>query len=281
MTNDPLLWMVQLRAKNRGIGVQVVSANELTVTGTDWTVYLDNLRRQAEHRPRDQWREMIDEFLDNLLVDDAGPSSADSLEEVRDSLRVRLYPADQELPDDLLPVRRPIGPGLEERLVLDLPTQVMTPSADTITHWRLSHDELLDLGRNNLRNGPPLEVQTDVVDDARIATLSGDGDYASGHLSWLDQYPVVGPYGALVSVPEEGVLFAHPITDHTVYPAGGVLADATVRIHDKAGKPIGRHLYHWRDGRIDLAAGLDTSDGELSIIVTEEFQALMEHLAGG
>ena len=285
MTADPLLWLLQLRAKNRGLQVTVVSPDELQVvgasSGTSWTVRLESLRRQAEEESRDQWGGLIDHFLGSLQEADDSREDRDDLESLRPHLRTRLYPVDRELPEGMVPVSRLIAPGLVECLVADRPASVVTLSRETVADWPLGDQELLDLGRANVASADRLSVETDVIDGAQVATLTGDADYASAHLCWLDEYPVVGPYGALVAVPEEGVLFAHPLTDGSVLAAGGVLAGAVVRVHDEAHRPIGRHLYHWRDGGIELAAELETADGELSIVVTERFQELMEHLSGG
>lgn len=284
VNDDPLLWLFRLRAKNRGLAVTVVSADELEIvgasSGTPWTIQLDNLRRRAEQAPRDQWRNLIDEFLDQLGDADQDTAPTESLDDVRSQLRTRIYPVDREIPDGLVPVRRPVAPGIEECLVIDRPTTVMTPSADRVADWPLDSDGLLDLGRANLRAGQPLEVvQREVMDGADIAVLAGDEDYASTHLLWLDRYPVVGPYGALVAVPAEGVLFVHPITDGTVYSAGEVLAGATLDRYAQAEKPIAAALYHWHDGEIFLAADLRTSGDEVSIVLSPGFQSLMEHLA--
>jgi hypothetical protein len=285
VNDDPLLWLFRLRAKNRGLAVTVVSADEVEIvgasSGTPWTIHLDNLRRRTEQAPRDQWRVLIDDFLDQLGDADQD-QTGESLDEVRAQLRVRIYPVEREIPDELVPVRRPVAPGIEECLVIDRPTAVMTPSADRVADWPLGPAELLDLGRANVQAGQALElVQREVMDGADIAVLAGDEDYASGHLFWLDRYPVVGPYGALLAVPAEGAIYVHPLTDGTVYAAGEVLAGAALDKYAKAERPIAAALYHWHDGAVDLAADLRTSADEVSIVLTPEFQALMEHLGRG
>jgi hypothetical protein len=285
VNDDPLLWLFRLRAKNRGLAVTVMSPDELEIvgasSGTPWTIQLDNLRRRAEQAPRDRWRVLIDEFLDQLGDADQDTAADGSLDGVRSQLRIRLYPVEREIPDGVVPIRRPVAPGIEECLVIDRPTAVMTPSADRVAGWPLDPDELLDLGRANVRAGQPLEVvQREVINGADIAVLAGDDDYASGHLFWLDRYPVVGPSGALVAVPAEGVLYAHPLTDGTVYAAGEVLAGAALDKYARAERPIAAALYHWHDGAIDLAAELRTGGDEASIVLTAEFGSLMEQLAG-
>ncbi|GIL27142.1 hypothetical protein NUM_23960 [Actinocatenispora comari] len=94
MNDDPLLWLFRLRAKNRGLAVTVVSADELEIvgasSGTPWTIQLDNLRRRAEQAPRDQWRNLIDEFLDQLGDADQDTAPTESLDDVRSQLRTRI-----------------------------------------------------------------------------------------------------------------------------------------------------------------------------------------------
>lgn len=281
---------VQLIARLRGYQCTVVSPDEVelqTAQGPH-TLSLRNLRMLVAQQPPAKRLASVAQFLDALVETGKVESGTADFEETRRNLRVRLYPADMRTPG-AEPLRRDVAPGLAEVAVIDNPTTVATPSRSVTDTWPLTGSEIFEQGRANVRAGGRLELRSlDAVDAAIFAGYLDE--YASAHALWLDEYPVMGKHGALVCVPVEGALYAHPLDGPNLVEAQNLLIRIALTRQEDSARPISANLYHWDSSLAESGLDLDfgslrlamivklTADQTVECFVEPTYQRVMENL---
>jgi hypothetical protein len=256
------------------------------------------LAEAVREAPAGKWSVTIKEYVSrSQQVDPAGADTAD-FEEIRKNLRVRLYPESMELPGGEERIRRVVAPGLAEIAVIDQPTMVQTPTTSTTDAWPLTADEILEQGRANVRAGERLALGNYDFDGITIMRGFLD-DYASAHALWLDDYPVLGEYGALVSIPVEGELYVYPLDGgHNLIEAQNTLVEFGLFRQEQEPRPISHNIYHWDHERFEkeedpalaaefgqacplyLAMRVTREEADQKIVchIEPEYQRLMEQL---
>lgn len=278
-SEDRVLAQVQLMARLRGYRCTVVSPDEVeleTERGPE-TLSLDNLRMLVAQEPPAKRLAFLTTVLDHLVSTGEAPDTADDFERTRAHLRVRLYPEDMESAG-VEPLRRTVVPGLAEHAVVDEPTRVMTPGRTHTEAWPLTADEIFTLGRANVRACTRLDLHSLDSDEAPV--YGGYlNDYASAHALWLDDYPVLGRHGALVCVPVEGALYAHPLDGPKLVAAQEMLIKLALTRQEESPRRISTSIYHWHDGALTAALSVEPSaDRDIRILAHPEYQPLMEAL---
>lgn len=277
---DQVLPLLQLMARLRGYRCTVVSPVEveLEAGGGPQTVSLSNLRMLvAQERPEDRYA-FLSRFL-NDLADTGGTdlAGAAGFEETGKQLRVRLYPEDMEQPVGEV-LRRAVAPGLAENVVVDEPTRVMTPARSITDAWPLAPAEIFERGRANVRAAGRLELHS--LDAPDVPVFAGYlPDYASAHALWLDEYPVLGRHGALVCVPVEGSLYAHPLDGPHLIEAQNMLINLGLARQEESPRRISANIYHWTAGALHPALAVRPAANQtIEVHVDPSYQHLMESL---
>jgi hypothetical protein len=197
-------------------------------------------------------------------------------EEIRENLRVRLYPEDMESPVGE-PLRRVVVPGVTENVVIDEPTRVATPMRSETEGWPLGAAELFEVGRANVRAAGRVEFHS--LDVGEGPVFAGYlTDYASAHALWLDEYPVVGKHGALVCVPVEGALYVHPLDGTGLLDAQGTLVKIGLGRQEESLRRISLDVYHWDGGLRPALTVRPGEDRTIELYVEPSYQGLMESL---
>jgi hypothetical protein len=270
----------------RGLEVTVFADHMTDSANRHYNLY--NLAAGCHNDERGQraWASLIRDHVDKLVRAMDAPSAVETLP--RDELWARLYPritAADNLPDDPAFGYAPSpAPGLREVLALDLPESVQTLPSDALaTLGDLA--ELRLRAMNNLR-ALPVEDQ-DLVkqeDGARFRVVAGDSFFTASRVLVLDDLSRritgegIGPDGALVALPFRHLLAFHPITGMDVIPTLNAMAAFAAYRHEEAPGPVSPYVYWWRPGRLTQLSERE-ADG-LTIVVGEEFQAMLERLLG-
>jgi hypothetical protein len=271
-----------------GYACTLISTDEVEVSRPDraddtpYRIRLTNLRQWTAREPRDQWPALVSDFLGSLIAATEadlheGGLDLDDYASVRSLLRMRLYAED--IGDDLDVVRRPAAPGLSEVVVIDKPTTLMVLTAEVVKEWPVDRDELFRVARENVRSDGPLDAHVQPVGGTRIASLYGDTAYVTGHALWVGDYPVTGPYGALLAIPTQSVVHAAPLEQAAVPGAVNRLIELAWAEYQQGPRSVQPHIYRWHEGVLSLAGTVEQSaDGSLAVHITPEFQDCLEEL---
>ncbi len=244
---------------------------------------LQNIAQACRQADRDEWRELIAAHFDSIFEaigdDNALEIDMSDFGRLKGRLRARLYPVD--IIHHTAEIVQRAGPeGTLEVLVLDLPTTVRTVSRAEADAWRLDPEDLLDIGRQNLRaSGRLAETVFPLEPGAWLKVLTGDPYYAASHALLLDEYLRDDlPHGALVGIPKRDMLLLHEIRDMGLMEALTALLQLIVGMHRDGPGSLSPFLYWRHDGEFTVIP-YDLDDDTLTLAPPDEFVELMDELA--
>jgi hypothetical protein len=120
-----------------------------TPDAKETSVFFGNLYRRCRETPPDDWPEIIDPFLNQVLVKTDLPTN---LAEVADQILVRLGPPFRHGPAAARPWSLPLGDsGLEIHLVIDYPERMLYVTPDLVEQSGRPAQEWVDLGCQHLQ----------------------------------------------------------------------------------------------------------------------------------
>lgn len=244
---------------------------------------LQNIAQACRQADRDEWRDLIaahfDAIFDTSSDDNAFKVDMSDFARLRNRLRARLYPIDV-INHAAEVVQRPGPEGTLEVLALDLPTTVRTVSRLEADAWHIDPDDLLDIGRQNLRNTPRLvETIVPLEQGTRFKVLSGDSHYAASHALFLDDYlPDDLLHGVLVGIPKRDVLLVHEIRDMGLMEAATMLLQIIIAMHHDGPGSLSPYLYWYRNGEFTVLP-YEIDNTTLALLPPEEFAGVIEQLA--
>lgn len=230
-------------------------AIEIQRQGSPMSLGLDNVAQLCLQAPSSQWGDVVHRHFDQLPLD--VPVKPPSFEAIRDSLRVRLYPADIQMGNA---VRTYITPKLIAIVVIDSPASVQGLSAPDLEGWGVSEDESYSvaLERTFLEPMPAREEVRDAKGNG-FTVFHGEGFYTASHVLQLSRVLDDLPSsGAIVAIPNRHIFAVHPL--RTVAAAnlavGGMLRLAA-DWHQRGPGSVLPDLLWWRgSGFSDLPATL-------------------------
>ncbi|WP_280395382.1 hypothetical protein [Nocardia brasiliensis] len=248
--------------------------------GAGYRVVLPHTRldRLVARVPRQLWATLIGDRLDVQLADlAAGHLDLSRLAAVRPQLRTRLCSARTSgLIND---VRRLVAPGLLQRVLIDYGELMVPVTYAAAQRWGAKESDLFAIAERNTRAEGGLDLmaaEIDGMDDVDLQMIYGASDFVTAHVRWLDDYPVVGPWGALIVLPGHTHVLAHPITGPTVFAGTSLLAQLLVAGEADA-RPISRAIYWWRNRiTVDLAATIRGSGDWMEVVPADHLASLLE-----
>lgn len=233
-------------------------AIEIQRQGSPMTLGLDNVAQLCLQEPPGRWADVVHRHFDHLPL---GVSSKPaSFGAIRDSLRVRLYPADIQMGNT---VRTSVTPKLIAIVVIDSPTSVQGLSVDDLKGWGVSEDEsyAVALERTFLEPMPAREEFRDASGHG-FTVLHGEGFYTASHVLHLSHVVDDLPSsGAIVAIPSRHVFAVHPL--RTVAAANIAIA-AMLRFaadwHQRGPGSVLPDLLWWRENRFSDLPATMTAD---------------------
>ncbi|GAA5101817.1 hypothetical protein [Nocardia iowensis] len=257
------------------------SAGEFVLTGRGSrriVLPFTRLERRVARAPRQLWSTLVRDRLEMQIADlAAGHLDTSRLASVRPLLRTRLCSARTKgLIND---VRRLVAPGLLQRVLIDF-GDIMTPvTYSNAQGWGATESDLFDIAEHNTRAASRLDLTAadiDGMDDVDIQMLYGATDFVTAHVRWLDDYPVVGPWGALLVIPGHTHLLIHPITGPTVFAGTSLLAQLLVA-GEAESRPVSRAIYWWRNRiTVDIAATIRGTGDWMEVVPADHLESLLE-----
>lgn len=244
---------------------------------------LQNIAQACRQADRDEWRELIAAHFDSIFGatrdDNAFEIDMSDFARLKSRLRAWLYPVD--FTNHTAEIVQRAGPeGTLEVLALDLPTTVRTVSRAEAEVWQLDPDDLLDIGRQNLRASRKLAETVFPLDQGtRLKVLSGDLYFAASHALFLDDYLRDDlAHGVLVGIPKRDLLLMHEIRDMGLMEAVKALLQLIVGTHRDGPGSLSPHLYWYHDGEFTVVP-YEMDDDTLTLVPPDEFVELMDELA--
>lgn len=215
----------------------------------------------------ERWPEVVRDHFDSLARSGSEMARLEkmSFDEARGMLRVRLYPPGlaATVGSDRL-VRREVAPCLDEVLVVDLPSVVVTVKPEIVERWGRSEEELFQLGRENLGQESVRREKVELDGDVVIELYEGDSHFVASQVLVLGLDPELeAPYGALVAIPNRHTLAFHLIHSFDVQAeATRVMLGWLAQAHREGPGSISPHLY-WLtpDSQLLQFETSDSADG--------------------
>lgn len=219
---------------------------------------LRDLWQLARMMPRDDWPAVVSDHVTTIVTAVEEPLDLAEFAPVRHLLRARIYPWTA---DHGPLAARPFAPGLIEVAVIDTPTTVRMLTRAEAEAWPVPPEELFALGRANVRADGPLQRVERRVGECTVTELSGWTFYAATHVFWLEEYLTLGPLGALVALPNRGLVLAAPLRlsdggyGRHVRHGEETVALVAARLHERAAAgyregpgSLSPELFWWRQG---------------------------------
>lgn len=252
---------------------------------------LDNLAQICIQIPEDEWAGAVAAHFDGLANAARESEELDAYEHDFEwmvaKLRVRLYPPDMQLAEDV-----PTGEwgtwreDLEDTrstLVVDLPSTVVSLRSELPKLWGRRRDELFARAMQNVAAECPVEVEEVELDKkqgVRATMLSADHVFVASHALRLDAWPmVVGPHGTLFCVPNRHTLIAVPVTNvSSALAAVQHLLALALRMFEAGPGSTSPHVY-WRTPTGSFAAARGNLEGRnLQVMPSDAFAELLNGL---
>ena len=247
---------------------------------------LQNIAQVCHQAQQTDWEQLISTHFDSIfnVSNEHSALTVDmsDFKKVQTRLRARLYP--QDIASHTNEIVHRDGPaGTLEVLVMDLPTTVRTVSKQEAAGWPFTEDELLLIGRRNLRQNGLLKGSNVPLDQGTTLFLySGDNFYAASHAlifeDYMSQHADKKNYGAIVGIPKRDVMLAHFIHNVGAVEAIGSLLQAVVGMHRDGPGSITPNLFWYHQGEfIHLPYVLEGN--ALNFAPPDEFVELLNELS--
>lgn len=243
------------------------------VAGVDGEVSLHNLVAlwaQSGDRAR---RDLVSTHLSQALG--ALERAALTAEQTLAVLRPRVWDSDTvarlgEAGDRLYV--RPVAPGIEAMLSLDLPDAVVNLGQEDAARTGLTDDELWQHAIGQIDDG--VEVGHQEIQGVRIT--HGDGFFITSRILDLQRFvEPLDPDGALVVVPRRQLIAWRPIADGEIIGAVAFMARLAAQQFEKGPGSLVPEVYWWRPGRIEHI-GVRIDGEQSDIQASDEFVDMVE-----
>jgi hypothetical protein len=251
---------------------------------------LQNIAQVCHQAEATEWGQLISTHFDSIFnvsnEHNALTVDMSDFKKVQTRLRARLYPQDIASHTSEI-VHRDGLAGTLEVLVMDLPTTVRTVSKQEAASWPFTEDELLFIGRRNLRHSGLLKASSVPLDQGtNLLLYSGDNFYAASHALIFEDYMAQHTekfgkaviYGAIVGIPKRDVMLVHFIHNVGAVEAIGSLLQAVIGMHRDGPGSITPNLYWYHDGKFEHLPYV-LEGNTLNFAPPDEFVELLNELS--
>lgn len=216
----------------------------------------------------------LEGFVANVLDSKDLFSKEFSFDDVRDQLRVRLYPLDMYAEFQSQDLKK--CSAFLTLLAIDFPNVVQTVGPEQVKDWGFEgkEEDLYRIALDQTWKYESVSVSGyDLDSEISIRSVTGDSFFSASHALVMDRYIVPeNPLGALVVIPHRHAFVFYSIENWKgVNSAVQTLLPMGQGMYEEGPGSITPELLWWRDGKFTVVP----VDGQ-DVHIPEDLQALLE-----
>ncbi|MBK9030261.1 MAG: hypothetical protein IPL61_02790 [Myxococcales bacterium] len=179
----------------------------------------------------------------------------------RPVLRLRLYARDTFVEGAEQFVLHEVADDLTAVLCYDLPSNVVTVTADTLPRWDVPAEELYYQALANQRRAERAVIEDIDVGGAIVRAMTGESYFVASNLLLLRDFIGDEPaLGVIAAVPNRHTLVWHPIVDPNALRALDAMVVMAASLYAEGPGAISPNLYWWRDGALRTLPTRETDE---------------------
>lgn len=176
-------------------------------------------------------------------------------------------------------IARKVADDLTALLIFDFPTTVRNLKPDEAAQWDKSHDELFEIGLENIRNNYQSEISREDLGEVGIWLVNADHFFCTNIVLEMARHPQLqGSSGALVIVPHRHAVISFPIDGLEVIQAVNTLIPVVAGMFAEGPGSISDKLYWYHEGNFTTLP-YDISDGKLQFMPPQPFVEMLNSMA--
>jgi hypothetical protein len=268
-TADWQRYVKLLRSEAKAHRLRLELEEGVLLGSSDHVFGLANLTQHCNQLPPEDWPTEVKVHFQRLGTMRAGIDEP-AFEEVRDQIKVRLYPLGINPFEEAMAYA--ISTGFDTYLAIDSPESVRTTTRGDLDKWGKTPAELYDLGLSNVLHEKLWEFEKYESHGASFFGLNDDSFFAASNLLLLDRHFEPNEYGFVAAVPNRHMLLVHQINGRSLNDALGVLGFLASKGFEDGPGSISASLFWWMpDGIEQLDFGIG-QDEQLYFNPSERFQ---------
>jgi hypothetical protein len=279
----PGTFLLAFREALAGLGWQVrqwkgVLVECVDAEGQEHVIGLENLFRRARQTERENWPELITDFLTTVGSIDPDETLPENLEDCAEQLLVRLGPLIKERDDEAPIWSQPLeGTDLWINLVVDYPNRMCYVTQDLVEASGRPGSRWVEVALANLEARTPADG-FEVVDEESGLRLCNVADaYDSSRALILDRLlPEAGADGFFVALPGRDSLFVLPVNAKAIGQVHllKVLAEKNFQ---SVPYPISDEVF-WVQGQVWLPFTIRVHGEQIDVEPPDEFIDILQRL---
>lgn len=252
----------------------------LDAEGQEHCVGVENLYRRARRTPREQWPELIVEFLQTISSAETGENLPANLEACGEQLLVRLGKPIKLDTDDARVWSQPIdGTDLVANIVIDYPNRMCYVTEQLVETSGRPGSAWFEQARANLLARTPADCFNVVHEESGMRVCNVSDAYDSSRVFLLDELlPQSQDNGCLVVIPGRDELLVLPVTVQAI-PHMHHLKVWAEKSHRNAPYPISDEVY-WIHAGVWRRVPIEIKTEEIAVQPPAELIEVLNRLAG-
>ena len=225
--------------------------------GKDESFELVDLAQKCKLVKKSDWPQTIKEYFDVLARyknDEADlQKNLTDFNKIKNLIAIQLYPdgylnAASKLKKEV--ITRNSIPGVNNTLVLDLPSSIRPVKSSEAKVWNKTEDELFALAFNNTFNEIKPEISEQQVPGGKITFITSDNFLTRVLVLNLKKFgQCIGTHGSLVSIPTDSTVMCYPINDLAVVKVMPIYASFVFKLNAEGPGSLSPKLFWFQDDK--------------------------------
>ncbi len=229
-----------------------------------------------------EYREVISSHFDALKSNEfkiGFEKIITDFEKVKSYLGVRLYHKDYF---SEIGIENTLGYYLTDTiyatLVFDLPDNISSIKPEQVENWSKSLDELIFLGKQNIKEKYPLEITRETLGDFKIWFVQGEHFFVPNILLDLENNGnLLSEKGVLIAAPHRHAVLIYPIKTLEVVKAINSIIPIVYGMNQEGPGSLTNHLYYYKNNTL-INLPYEIVENKVSFTPPEEFLEVLNSL---